>query len=58
MILNMSKIGNYIIQNNIDTSKHDVNYPTGWASFDDFVNDNLEDYADELETYYDDSDDQ
>ena len=52
-MLSMSKIGDYIIQHNIDTSKYD-NAPSGWTSYDEFVDSNLEEYVYELSTYYDD----
>lgn len=51
----MSKIGDYIIQHNIDTT-HSDNAPSGWTNYDEFVDSNLKEYVNELSTYYGDED--
>lgn len=56
----MGKIKSWMMQNNLlpNDDPYDYEYPIGYATFDDFINNNLEQYLQDLQEYYDNSTDE
>lgn len=51
----MGKIKSWMMQNNLipnDDQPYNDDYPIGYANFDDYIDNNLEQYLNDLEDYY------